>query len=319
MYKQRSIIGSLCIVSGFYEKATEKDFGGKKKRNNLENCHDGMLIYGKWKINKNTWCVTDLWKSFIYLLIGEEKALLIDTCSGEGNLQSVVEEITDKPVIVVNTHGNFDHTGGNGCWKAVWMAKEAEVASRRFVSLEHEQNLRLKLHPDYKTQYLKDGQIFKLGERNIEAISIAAHSEGSFVFLDSNMKSLFSGDEILSGQVLCFVRNQAVDLREFALRQKKNFEKLNKRSQEVDYIWPSHNGGPLDAKTYLDDFMALDQEILEEKVKVEEGVTGFGFSGNLDSEKNVFHNFAPLYRVKKGVASLIYAEKKTSYEMLARL
>ena len=47
-----------------------------------------------------------------YLLIGEERACLIDTMNGYNDLSKVVKDLTDKPVVVVNTHGHPDHIYG---------------------------------------------------------------------------------------------------------------------------------------------------------------------------------------------------------------
>ena len=49
-----------------------------------------------------------------YLVLGEEKALLIDSGFGLGSLKKVVDGLTDLPVVLVNTHGHPDHGGGNG-------------------------------------------------------------------------------------------------------------------------------------------------------------------------------------------------------------
>jgi glyoxylase-like metal-dependent hydrolase (beta-lactamase superfamily II) len=49
----------------------------------------------------------------VSLIIGPEKAALIDTGSGIGNLRKAIAEVTDKPVIVINTHTHLDHLGGN--------------------------------------------------------------------------------------------------------------------------------------------------------------------------------------------------------------
>jgi glyoxylase-like metal-dependent hydrolase (beta-lactamase superfamily II) len=49
----------------------------------------------------------------VSLIIGPEKALLIDTGCGIGNLRKAVAEVTDKPVIVINTHTHLDHLGSN--------------------------------------------------------------------------------------------------------------------------------------------------------------------------------------------------------------
>lgn len=51
----------------------------------------------------------------VFVPEGKEKALLIDTGIGIGNIRQKIEELTDKPLIVVMGHG--DHTGGSG-WTA---------------------------------------------------------------------------------------------------------------------------------------------------------------------------------------------------------
>ena len=47
------------------------------------------------------------------LIIGNTKALLIDTGYGYGDLKSVICSLTDLPLRVVNTHCHLDHAGGN--------------------------------------------------------------------------------------------------------------------------------------------------------------------------------------------------------------
>ncbi|MEI3580641.1 MAG: MBL fold metallo-hydrolase [Acutalibacteraceae bacterium] len=55
-----------------------------------------------------------------YLITGSEKALLVDTGLGMGNIRKVVEELTSLPVIVMNTHTHFDHIGGNALFDTVY-------------------------------------------------------------------------------------------------------------------------------------------------------------------------------------------------------
>jgi len=43
---------------------------------------------------------------------GEKSAVLLDTGLGVANIRSVAEDLTDKPLLVVNSHYHFDHTGG---------------------------------------------------------------------------------------------------------------------------------------------------------------------------------------------------------------
>jgi glyoxylase-like metal-dependent hydrolase (beta-lactamase superfamily II) len=48
-----------------------------------------------------------------FLVEGHQSAVLIDTGLGVANIRTVAEELTDKPLLVVNSHYHFDHTGGN--------------------------------------------------------------------------------------------------------------------------------------------------------------------------------------------------------------
>ena len=47
------------------------------------------------------------------LILGDDTAALIDTGCGIANIRKVVEEITDQPVTVVNTHSHNDHVADN--------------------------------------------------------------------------------------------------------------------------------------------------------------------------------------------------------------
>ena len=47
------------------------------------------------------------------LAVGRDRALLFDTGFGFADLKTAVEEITELPLYVVNSHGHFDHMGGN--------------------------------------------------------------------------------------------------------------------------------------------------------------------------------------------------------------
>jgi glyoxylase-like metal-dependent hydrolase (beta-lactamase superfamily II) len=48
-----------------------------------------------------------------YLITGTEQAVLFDTGMGISDIKTVVCQLTDLPIQVVNSHHHFDHIGGN--------------------------------------------------------------------------------------------------------------------------------------------------------------------------------------------------------------
>jgi glyoxylase-like metal-dependent hydrolase (beta-lactamase superfamily II) len=48
-----------------------------------------------------------------YLIVGAERAVLLDTGLGIAPIRPHVEAITDRPITVINSHHHFDHVGGN--------------------------------------------------------------------------------------------------------------------------------------------------------------------------------------------------------------
>ena len=59
-----------------------------------------------------TWCISEFKLVNAFLVEGEERAALIDTGCGIGHLAERVRDLTDKPLIIIITHGHFDHDGG---------------------------------------------------------------------------------------------------------------------------------------------------------------------------------------------------------------
>jgi glyoxylase-like metal-dependent hydrolase (beta-lactamase superfamily II) len=48
-----------------------------------------------------------------FLVVGDDRAALIDSGMGIGRIRPVAESLTDRPIEVVNTHYHWDHSGGN--------------------------------------------------------------------------------------------------------------------------------------------------------------------------------------------------------------
>lgn len=62
-----------------------------------------------------------------YLLCGTERALLIDTGLGVGNIKAVTDRLTRLPILVAATHVHWDHIGGHRYYRDI-AVHEAEQA-----------------------------------------------------------------------------------------------------------------------------------------------------------------------------------------------
>ena len=222
-----------------------------------------------WQYDDQTWFITFMSGSqYIYLIEGDNAALLIDTGYGFGQLRNYVEKLTDKPLLVVNSHGHLDHVGGNGEFPEIYMlpgaVKDMETLAGGPCDIS-------KLpYPDYKKNFVQEGHVFRLGGRDVEVIDISSHARGSMALLDASRKLVFCGDEVESCQVLMYnMHQEGYDLREHLLRHKANMMKLKARADDFSFLCPAHNGAPI-SPAYIDDYIALSEHILDGTATIEE-------------------------------------------------
>lgn len=219
--------------------------------------------YVAWKADEQTWFINFMNGSEnMYLLEGEKKALLIDTGYGAGNLRAFVEKLTEKPLLVVNSHYHPDHSAGNGEFERVYMSSGAAVDAP---SVELPGAVPFDIsklpHPDYEKIYVGEGDSFDLGGRVIEVLDVKpAHCNSSLFFLDRGRRMLFCGDELEAGQVMMFDNsknpNAPYDVRERLENFRANNCRLKALEDAYDWILPNHNGYPI-AKSYIDDYIDL--------------------------------------------------------------
>lgn len=130
-------------------------------------------------------------------------------------------------------------------------------------------------YPDYLIHFIEDGQNFDLGGRVVEAIKIEGHHNSSIAFLDKKTRSLYTGDEVESSQVLLFDHFTHTPTITLMTAHLQSMKKLRAKSAEYDRLIPSHNGAPLSID-YIDDFITLAEQYLAGKVKPEVTVAGYG-------------------------------------------
>ena len=142
-----------------------------------------------------------------YLVVGEDKALLIDTGMGIGSLKKEIANITDLPVQVICTHGHPDHVGGTGEFDAfmLWEADNdvcSEMGTQEFraVDVSHMpngENFIKVLQPTGPAPTpVEDGQMINLGGRKLRIITAPGHTHGSICIYDESTGALFTGDNV---------------------------------------------------------------------------------------------------------------------------
>ena len=79
------------------------------------------MYFKTFQINDHIYQFKDPLGVLCTLIIGKEKAMLIDTCYGIGDLPSLIKNYTNLPLVVIASHGHMDHTGGNYQFEEVYI------------------------------------------------------------------------------------------------------------------------------------------------------------------------------------------------------
>ena len=142
-------------------------------------------------------------KAIIDVIVGEKYAAVWDTGNGDIDLKGYIEQyITDKPLIVFNSHGHPDHCRGNRQFPEVWIHEaDAEMATmlNRLDTpmMGHPFAEVVKNSDGGKLRFVEEGQVFDLGGRTLTIHFLPGHSKGCITALESKCRVLFSGDSIL--------------------------------------------------------------------------------------------------------------------------
>ena len=95
-----------------------------------------MSYFKVFKQSDNLYQFKDALGSLCTLLIGTERALVLDTCYGIGDLYSEIKNLTNLPLIVVNSHGHMDHSCGNYQFDEVYIHSNDLELVKKHNSLE---------------------------------------------------------------------------------------------------------------------------------------------------------------------------------------
>ncbi|MBJ8107923.1 MULTISPECIES: MBL fold metallo-hydrolase [Bacillus cereus group] len=248
--------------------------------NQIDNTTFAISEYGHWE------------QVHSYLLIGEEKAALIDTGLGIDNIKRITDQLTNLPIIVLTTHVHWDHIGSHGEFKNIYVHKDEEdwlVNGIKKLSIEQirkdvSRDITIPtpktFNPDtYKpfqgnpTGLLNDGDKIEIGNRKLTIYHTPGHSPGHISILDNSKGYLFTGDLLYDETPVYafFPTTNPVDLTQ-SLKKISNILNVKK-------IYGGHNTIGLDASLLQEVGNAVEELKEKDQVRFGTGIHKFkGFS-----------------------------------------
>ena len=289
MQKPATYAGAADIGS-FCDRLPRAAYADLKKH---KTSNDWFEVY---EIEPGIWAIYEpfQWQEVIsYLIAGSEAAVLFDTGNGIGDIKAIVDQLTDRPVRVINSHSHFDHIGGNYQFDQI-LSVSTPFTLQRTSGIRSEELL-IEVSPaalckslpagvvqdDHHTrafsitQTIADGDTIDVGGRLLEVLRVPGHTDDSIALLDRNAGYLWSGDSFYEGPIwLFFPETDLVAYRE-------SVAKLAALAPNLKAVFPAHNTPKADPALLLGLRDNLDQVLAGEvePVPVSDGNVEFRFDG----------------------------------------
>jgi len=249
-----------------------------------------------YEVNSDVWAIYEpfQWQEVIsYLIIGTDSALLFDSGNGIGDIKAIVDQLTDKPIRVLNSHSHFDHIGGNYQFENVlspstrFSVANSKGDESQSVKTEASADALCKdlpvgvtednhhIKPYTITEQVNDGDIIDLGDRKLEVLFIPGHTDDSVALLDRDAGLLWTGDSFYEGPIWLFFSE--TDLAAY----EKSLARLVALVPDLNALLPAHNTPKANPALLVETQKAL-QLILQGKaspVPDGEGLVNFEFEG----------------------------------------
>ncbi|AYD90519.1 MBL fold metallo-hydrolase [Actinomyces lilanjuaniae] len=225
------------------------------------------------RVNRHITRIHDPRDVHMYLVTGRERALLVDTGYGVGDLAAFVTSLTDLPLTVVLTHGHIDHAfGASGLTDVHMHPADLPVLARHQVASRRLHNAVRSAHagtpgdapapvlaPEVdptRLVPLHDGERIGLGGLTVEVLEAPGHTPGSVALLVEEERVLITGDA--ANQLTFLFLPESSTLTSYAAM----LERLTARAaRRYDRVLVSHGSGEI-TPTVLEDLRTLCERVL---------------------------------------------------------
>jgi glyoxylase-like metal-dependent hydrolase (beta-lactamase superfamily II) len=227
-----------------------------------------------------------------YLILGADRAVLLDTGMGIGDISAEVARLTDLPVVVVNSHSHYDHAGDNYRFTEVWAFDNDDEVARlesglsrtecvRFLNAEYYLDLpsdfdpnAYEIRPAPVTRRLQHLETIDLGSRVLTVHHTPGHSPGSLCLLDNRDGLLFTGDTFYPGMLFAHFHDSDFD----GYLQSVRF--LVSLLDQVTHLCPAHNEAYAPKDRLLQALDAFESIVAgEADYEIDGGVRVYRFDG----------------------------------------
>ena len=206
-----------------------------------------------------------------FLIAGQNYALLFDTGLGIGDIRSVVDNLTELEVIVLNSHTHYDHIGGNHQFETIY-AMDTEFTRGRSQGMPHERVAeyvgegwiwkplpdgfvkdKYHSHPFVISKVVAEGDVIDVGGRQLEVLETPGHAPDSICLIDRENRILFTGDTFYLAPLYTHVDGS--DFEAYA----KSAARLAGLAGDIDIAVTSHNVPIVDSSYMIALGLAFEQ------------------------------------------------------------
>lgn len=247
------------------------------------------------QIDTHTYAISEYghWeKVHSFLLLGNDKAVLIDTGLGIDNIKRITNQLTDLPIEVLTTHVHADHIGSHGEFEHIfvhegdkdWLVNGIKGLSieqirkdlSRDITIPTPKTFDSETYKPYQgepTGLLHHGDVIELGNRRLVIYHTPGHSPGHLSIFDETNGYLFTGDLLYDETPIYafYPSTNPVDL-------VNSLDKISK-IPNVTIVFGSHNTLGLKPKILEEVKLAVEYLWANKLVKFGTGIHQFnGFS-----------------------------------------